>query len=396
MSMHNNFSDASNESQQMQLLEGHFLDDIMAGLRSGRGDDQSMIEFQTDLSVMSGAGSSNHQTLSFQRPTIVPSDINHTSPMDEMVIKYRDEIRRHVVTWSFGEEPDYTSAYVDPLTRECFLSGELVNRNVVFSNSLIWYKSADEASNAALARAIDCFEYRERTPRPLGRRVKEDPYDNGSGPPFPQSIPVDTWKQIRRLQLHQRKTAAAAATVVSEMSSLTPEKHRSAKPASAPKARSENDNPKTKLHERYFLGFVNGTKVTNFSIPKENFVAWRVGVDHQPMFSAAFVCPLSGEIFLSGELIHFGENESFEKNNLMWYLSKKKSVEAAAATAEDCFQFREEIAHDGVSQQIQFCISPPYLEGKEPLETSNLQDIIPHEYWIKIQTLQEAAAWRKL
>eukprot|EP00980_Cylindrotheca_fusiformis_P017930 scaffold5688_cov104-Cylindrotheca_fusiformis.AAC.16 len=69
MSMHNNFSDASNESQQMQLLEGHFQDDVMAGLPSGRGDDQSMIEFQPDFSVMSGA-SSNHQIPPFQRPTI--------------------------------------------------------------------------------------------------------------------------------------------------------------------------------------------------------------------------------------------------------------------------------------------------------------------------------------
>jgi hypothetical protein len=386
--MSDNFADASDESQQ--LLHGHLQDDIMTGVSSIRSD-QSMIDFATPDSGFSGISSQDHHqtpatNVQSPVPVAIPSDLK--SPIDEMMGRYKDDLNRHVVTWTFGETPEFTSAFVDPVSRECFLSGELVNGEVVVKNQLNWFGTEEESKNGAVARAFDCFEHRGSSPRHYGRRVKEPPYVIGEGPPLPQSIPPECKKQIGHLC--QPLQNQATSSVASGMSSLTPDKSRSTKPAPSPRARSKDENPKSKLHERYQDGDINGRRVDNI-IPKKNFVAWAFGQSHVPRFSAAFVCPLSGEIFLSGELI-ISDDEPSEEDDLWWYGKKQKSVEAAAARAFDCFAYREEMARDGISEEIQFCIAPPYAEG-EQLKLSDLSKYLPVEYWNKIQKLQETAAW---
>jgi hypothetical protein len=356
------FADASDGSQQ--LLHGHLQDGIMPGVSS--------IRF---ASPDSGSV-----------PVAIPSDLK--SPIGEMMGRYKDDLNRHVVTWSFGDTPGFTSAFVDPVSRECFLSGEVVNGEVVVKTQFNWYGTKKEAKNGAVARAIDCFEHRGSSIRKYRRRVKEPPYAIGEGPPLPQSIPPERKKQIENLRQPPLRDQAASS-VASGMSSLTPDKTRSTKPAPSPRARSKDENPKSKLNERYQDGDINGRRVGNI-IPKKNFVAWAFGQPHVPRFSAAFVCPLSGEIFLSGELMN-SDDEPSEEDDLWWYGTKQKSIEATAARAFDCFAYREEMARDGISEEIQFCIAPPYAEG-EQLQLSDLSKL-PVEYWNKIQYLQETAAW---
>jgi hypothetical protein len=227
--MSGNFADASDGSQQ--LLSGHLQVDIMTGVSSIRSD-QSMSDFAPDsgLSVTSSQ-QDHHQTpatnVQSPVPVAIPSDLN--SPIDEMMGRYKDNLNRHVVTWSFGETPEFTSAFVDPVSRECFLSGELVNGEVVIKNQLNWYGTEEEAKNGAVARGIDCFEHRGSSPRHYGRRVKEPPYAIGEGPPLPQSIPPERMKQIEHLCQPLRNQATSS--VASGMASLTPDKSRSTKPA---------------------------------------------------------------------------------------------------------------------------------------------------------------------
>jgi hypothetical protein len=57
------------------------------------------------------------------------------------------------------------------------------------------------------------------------------------------------------------------------------------------------------LHKRYDNGKIN-CKLVNRQMPKKNCVAWNNdGKDHERYWTCVFVCPLTGECFLSGELI---------------------------------------------------------------------------------------------
>lgn len=385
------FADASDESSQVRLLKGHLQENSnVPGVSSIRSDDESMVN-------SASSGMLSQQTNRDQTPEIqllaavaIPSD-DLQSPMDELIGRYRDKLDRCCVTWG-GEDDEFTSAFVSIETKECFLSGEVVNGNVVQRNYLNWYGTRQEARNAAIVRAIDCFELRDGSPRPFGRRVQEPPYLLGNGPELSQSIPLECMKRIECLRRSRQQQAHHS--MISDTSSLTGEQSRSAIPAPSPKARSIHDNAKSKLHERYHSGWINGRHVVNGLIPKKNFVSWSFGMDHTPRYSAAFVCPLSGEIFVSGELINYGDDEPFEKDGLFWYSGKKKSIIAAAACAFDCFAYREDRSNDEVSAAIQFCIAQPYQEENEPRESIELEKSIPCEYWNAIQKLQQAAAWR--
>jgi hypothetical protein len=107
--------------------------------------------------------------------------------------------------------------------------------------------------------------------------------------------------------------------------------------------RQREGNAKAKLHERY--------AEVKLQIPSKHFVTWSDGRrPHENRFTSIFVCPRTGEMFPSGELIEDGGHAA---HGLCWYATKQKAKEAAAGKAEDCFSLRE---GDG---GYQFCNEQP-------------------------------------
>ena len=96
-------------------------------------------------------------------------------------------------------------------------------------------------------------------------------------------------------------------------------------------------NPRSILNERY-------QQDLNRSFTKSDFVSIRDTSrgDHNPYFTAAFVCPETGECFLSGDLIgaarlSISTTATTSGDVLNWYGTKKTAEFAAAGRAEDNF-----------------------------------------------------------
>jgi hypothetical protein len=139
--------------------------------------------------------------------------------------------------------------------------------------------------------------------------------------------------------------------------------------------RQRRGNAKAELHMRYAKGTINGEAVKLQILP-ENFVTWSDGSSrpHEDHWTSIFVCPRTGELFLSGELIEDGGHEA---QGLRWYATKQKAREAAAGKAEDCFTLREGCGG------YQFCNVQPYREGTNV----DLRAVLP-EYLDVIRQLQ--------
>jgi hypothetical protein len=118
-------------------------------------------------------------------------------------------------------------------------------------------------------------------------------------------------------------------------------------------ASSRSGNPRSILNERY-------QKKYNRSFTKKDFVTIRDSRDgdHIPVFSSVFVCPESGECFLSGDIL--AGDFVVERDGVKWYKKKSTAEFASAGGAEDCFRFRSgECGRDGLVEQ--FCAEAPYL-----------------------------------
>jgi len=115
-------------------------------------------------------------------------------------------------------------------------------------------------------------------------------------------------------------------------------------------------NAKDILHKRFQQGNIPGFKAVNHQIPKNNFVTFRKPgtLSHNTLWSCAFVCPVSAEVFLSGRLFTHARECTMERG-VHWYGTAKEAKLAAAGRAEDCFRFRgEESPH-------QFCVEAVYV-----------------------------------
>jgi hypothetical protein len=134
------------------------------------------------------------------------------------------------------------------------------------------------------------------------------------------------------------------------------------------------------LHERYY------NKHHRVQSLKKQFVCWYEGPPRvPPTFGAVFVCPLSGEAFIAGELspIHrLGRGTSS-------YSIKNMAKKAAAGRAEDCFRLRE--SERGARIAL-FCRDRPYTE-RYASPTDRLLDEaqVPGAARIEIENLQARA-----
>ena len=102
-------------------------------------------------------------------------------------------------------------------------------------------------------------------------------------------------------------------------------------------------------------------------LPKRAFVTWGdANEGHIERFTCIFVSPI-GELFPSGELWdaqgHSHRYESVSKTH--WYKTKKKAIEAAAARAIDCLNYRSFPLATG-DDRFQFGKEGPYDTSDDP------------------------------
>lgn len=134
---------------------------------------------------------------------------------------------------------------------------------------------------------------------------------------------------------------------------------------------SRSGNPRSILNERY-------QKKHNISFTKKDFVSIRDASkgDHNPVFTSTFICPVSGECFLSGELVSSDSgNFVLRQNGMNWYMKKSTAEFAAAGRAEDCFRFRSgESSRNGLLEQ--FCADHSFLKRSKSEEQENISTFL--------------------
>lgn len=96
--------------------------------------------------------------------------------------------------------------------------------------------------------------------------------------------------------------------------------------------------PKAALYQLY------GRKPRQTQLKPADYVTWDDGGGHgrQPLFTSAFVCPVTGEAFLAGPWGGHSVGAQWQKRvGLYWYPRKVQAEHAAAARAWDCLQLRD-------------------------------------------------------
>jgi hypothetical protein len=143
----------------------------------------------------------------------------------------------------------------------------------------------------------------------------------------------------------------------SAFSTLTPDTANVTGPSNTAIAR--DGNPRSILNERYQKNY-------NRSFTKSDFVSIKdtSNGDHIPHFTSVFVCPESGECFMSGVVID-GELVIATKG-MNWYTTKKIAEFAAAGRAEDNFCFR---SAERTTNSSRFCNERPYIAHHDDISS---------------------------
>lgn len=146
------------------------------------------------------------------------------------------------------------------------------------------------------------------------------------------------------------------------------------------------ENPKSALKEYY------DKSDPRIILTKGSFVSITdtAAGHHVPLFSSIFVCPMTGEIFLSGRLLNpkYGGDQVIVRNNLAWYKTKANSHFAAAGRALDCFNMRGER-----KVEEKFCDDAPYRSTDYVVTTDYLEEhyLVPRSEIRKVKDLEEKA-----
>jgi hypothetical protein len=168
--------------------------------------------------------------------------------------------------------------------------------------------------------------------------------------------------------------SSAFTSFPASLSTLTPD--------TGPSNTARDGNPRSILNHRY-------QKNHHRSFTKLDFVSIKdtSNGDHIPHFTSIFVCPESGEHFMSGDLIH-GELVIATKG-MNWYITKKIAEFAAAGRAEDNFSFR---SAERTTTSSMFCNERPYYIARHDDISSFLEwDSSARE---KVYRLKQKAAQR--
>jgi len=284
----------------------------------------------------------------------------------------------------------FTCVFTCPWTGEHFACGHWKTEGVMVDESTTYWYNKKSAKNAAAAKYLDCMSLRmchgtERTPY---IRCVDPPYLKGEGPPLP-TLPPDV-----KLPIVDVDAAIMAGN------SIAP-----------------STNTKRALVEWYISFWKDMDEVGLTILPDverripnnpECYSCWsNMMMDGKGRrFTGLFVCPLTGEKFLSGKLVHddnndwtedhmfyhndrelllsklrFGgdgdaeeedgcaDDDIFPRVDLVWYATKSKAMEAAAGRALDCLGHRASVhAGDDVCTMIdeRCCAEEPFLRNESP------------------------------
>mmetsp|Transcript_14330 Transcript_14330/g.34728 ORF Transcript_14330/g.34728 Transcript_14330/m.34728 type:complete len:404 (-) Transcript_14330:47-1258(-) len=324
-----------------------------------------------------------------------PSPINQRTatmkPKEEMYRHLQGRIQRdYFVTWKMPESSiEYThtwfsSAFVDPISGEVFLSGDLIQHSSRHKDSLTWYTTMREAEDAAVARALDCFDLRNRTPRTEGQRVEESPYLVGDESPLPSSIcPVAMRRLLRVSKIQYKLDPSGYHGGSSSDMSCDYDQAPALLTTLIPQAWDSSINPIQVLIKFYSESRAFFGRKSGIMVPKTNYVCW-THTHNAKSHTCAYVCPVFGDIFLSGKLIHNTEDSTrFEtKEGVNWYGTKSGAKQAAAGHAHDCLSRRKK----RLDAAPQFCLDASCSEGLNSFD--DMVQLIPSDQMEQIQELR--------
>lgn len=218
----------------------------------------------------------------------------------------------------------------------------------------------------------DCFAYRDSNGSNDKQRLQclDAPYLQGKAPPL--------------LSLPDGLTLPTSALDVKKTSSSD----RTAGPHPATIKAVENGPPShvlTNWYSAYWRRISKGsfklahpTEKARLPDSKDSFATWsNLQIRDKAtikLYTSVFVCPWTGERFLSGKLVdkqmqymekNFelgvqGSEEGVETRKLVWYRTKKDAINAAAGRALDSFQFRF-LSNNAVPilNTPRYCVEPP-------------------------------------
>eukprot|EP00980_Cylindrotheca_fusiformis_P016310 scaffold4844_cov112-Cylindrotheca_fusiformis.AAC.8 len=325
-------------------------------------------------------------------PTSVDSSmtgLNHEAGniLSQLCACYISDFRRRFVTWQHpSEEGVFSACYVCPFSGKLFFSGRLLLEPEDYigfpGDDLHWYREKTAAVEAAAARSVDHFRSQGQESNDVLHRHRQLCFEttvssNDDGSPLPALLPPKIMGQIARLRSEvlipdSRSANSSAISPLSDPTSFRPDSMEGALTMRAP---TEDRDPKRLLHERYRKGCIPpASMVVEVDVPETNFVVKTIGNEQDRAYTCFFVCPLFGEVFLSGELRGGGMKHS-TPDGLKWYRSIKKAKKAAAGVALDCFDYRK----DHGLRRLGYCLEPPYERRpeQEVLLDDIIDDIIP-------------------
>jgi hypothetical protein len=125
------------------------------------------------------------------------------------------------------------------------------------------------------------------------------------------------------------------------------------------------DTPRSKLHAWYDKHNTNYKRGIS-----KNYYVHIIMANKENRYTAAFVCPMTGELFSSGNLIHIEESVIINENSMWWYRTKKDAVNAAAGRAINNLYFRDCDQQD-TRPGNKFCNEAIY----EATEQSDIEEI---------------------
>eukprot|EP00529_Nitzschia_sp_RCC80_P029018 CAMPEP_0113478292 /NCGR_PEP_ID=MMETSP0014_2-20120614/20676_1 /TAXON_ID=2857 /ORGANISM="Nitzschia sp." /LENGTH=337 /DNA_ID=CAMNT_0000371469 /DNA_START=51 /DNA_END=1064 /DNA_ORIENTATION=+ /assembly_acc=CAM_ASM_000159 len=217
--------------------------------------------------------------------------------------------------------------------------------------------------------------------------------------PRPSSVAVNSQQSsFEHLTAHSHLTESTMTGVEKKENPALKENHAmSVAAARDPDAVLQAEgHPRMKLNERY-------QRQHQLSLLNTNFISWAdtSNGDHAPYWTSLFVCPMTGEIFRSGELVNPGHKgirhniSGFGDSAINWYGGKKNAEAAAAGRAEDCFRFRKVGAVPFASLTHRFCMELPYAEKGNAGGPPNLPANMPSEYKQRVLDFQKQASQKR-
>jgi hypothetical protein len=273
-------------------------------------------------------------------------------------------------TWEIPGRPPqdrrFTAVFICPKSGELFLSGRwktygetiapLLDSSAADAVDLVWFTTKKNAQHGAAARAWDCRAYREhhhQQQNMMATDMEALPYLTaahiGNEKPhlepmwnLPDFVSKYVHDQVRERQTKLQDKRHMLMAYEEEVAW----RHRPDQEQHPFESSNGEDNRRT---SPTIADVSPTTRIRTFyeeqeqtqKITDENYIVWEKPdrLPHQRLFTGIFLCPISGEVFLSIPWNGLGETD--ETDGLVWFSSKKNARYGAAANAIDCLYRRK-------------------------------------------------------